>query len=840
MITTAVLLYLFLPVCLFWWGWFEWWIALPCTAILGGLLAVALPPFKLSYSRNFLYFKSPQGILFIKSVVVGLILSFGWTYLSGVGGFRPQHFDYFKHNLLINNLIRYSWPVVYHDQTYLAYYHAYYLVPTFLAKWTGGISWASYYFFVWTWLGLFLVFRLLQELGGTRLLLLFLFFNSPEGILWLVEIFKSSASLKASILDLWRNDHTIELIQTPGGLMFPSHVESFIAAPQHSLFSWLGMGLLLKTLLPVGQKTSSNAAFLLACLLLISGLYWSPLATLGLAPFVGFMVVSSNTFSLKTTKRSAFALVSIVLTALPILIFYAGHFPIFTQHGWWWNFLKSSHDYLLLFVFLALEVGIWGLIGFYLFKKNLVSKLDTKLLSLTLVVLTILAFYRYGFFNDLARRACLAPTLVVCWFVAKYLIPRALNGLAWERLFSIGLVCFCVLIPFKQHLRWFTSEPYTTIVDKKISDFTPYTIHYLDRYHSGQFDVVTQYLGRPQSIYMHSFAPSQPTTPKVISKAFYYWKSTFKLSSFEKQALLNHKIDKLYVKFFDVDWDGVSKQAIPKAVISFAESPPVSIVPTVFITNRSLENLTWGGIDELGENIATKISQICHAQRQNFGVDEVQIDCDWSLTTKSKYFKLLLVLKTKLTQSGLSPKPIALSATIRLHQIKFYRTTGVPPIAKGMLMYYNMGNWKTPNAPNSILDLDVAHRYADYISDYPLPLDVVLPIFRWGIVYRNGKFISFINHLTTKELENTVFLKKSQYPHQYVALKNTHTWGIAIRQGDILRIEECHPEDLIISSRLLAEEIQNSEVTFAFYHLDSLNLSFYEKQSLFQVFRAFR
>ena len=35
------------------------------------------------------------------------------------------------------------------------------------------------------------------------------------------------------------------------------------------------------------------------------------------------------------------------------------------------------------------------------------------------------------------------------------------------------------------------------------------------------------------------------------------------------------------------------------------------------------------------------------------------------------------------------------------------------------------------------------------------------------------------------------------------------------------------------------QEIQNTKVTFALYHLDSLNLSYYEKDSLQQVFQTF-
>ena len=37
-----------------------------------------------------------------------------------------------------------------------------------------------------------------------------------------------------------------------------------------------------------------------------------------------------------------------------------------------------------------------------------------------------------------------------------------------------GFLFICCLLPLKHHLRWFTKQPYTAVVDKKISDFTPY------------------------------------------------------------------------------------------------------------------------------------------------------------------------------------------------------------------------------------------------------------------------------------------------------------------------------------------------------------------------------
>lgn len=853
--TTPILIYLSFPLLIFWWGWFDWWMALPCTIALAVVFRKVI-----GFEKPI----SPPKTLY-SSFLVCFALAFVWTYLSGVGSFRPQHFDYFKHNLVINNLVRYEWPVRYVDGTYLCYYHAYYLPSTLLAKWLGGINAVPFYVFGWTWLGLTLLFHLLHQLGGWILVVLFIFFNSAEAILLIYEAFKSPHTIGYTLTDLWTNDHTIELIQTPGGLMFPSHVESFTAAPQHSLPAWLATGMFLKFRVQSAECRSGNVftvyslRFTVCGLLFTVLLYWSPLVAIGFLPLVIFGYFNKSTFdtftsekqirwpslstnyqSLITAHQPLLTLHSslLIFTALPALIFYAGHVPLHDVQGWWWAFIKTPHEYVLLATFLFIEIGIWGVLMWFLKKKKTISTEDLKLVLLALAVLLVLAVYRYGHFNDLARRASLPALLVLCWGIGK-----GLNAISFTSIYSkiiLGSFLFlCGLLPLKHHLRWFTTQPYTAIVDKKIADFTPYPIHYLSRYHWGEFDVVAQYLGKANSWYLRYFVSKPPQKPKQITRAFYYWKSTFALSHYEKEALKKYEINRLYIKFFDVDWDATTRQAIPKAIIQFKENPAVAFVPTVFITNRTLEKLSWGGLDELAEKIVQKISLVLHSSLSLLQTgeggwgDEVQFDCDWSISTRAKYFRLLNQIRKEL------PASTRLSATIRLHQIKFYRTTGIPPVERGMLMYYNMDDWKNSRTHNSILDLTVAGRYANYISDYPLLLDVVLPIFSWTIVYRNGKPLKFINNLTHKDFQWLKSFKKTTQINQYIALYDTTAFGFSIRRGDRFRVEESTVENLKISGKTLAQEIQNTKVTFALYHLDSLNFTYYEKDSLQQVFQTF-
>lgn len=311
---------------------------------------------------------------------------------------------------------------------------------------------------------------------------------------------------------------------------------------------------------------------------------------------------------------------------------------------------------------------------------------------------------------------------------------------------------------------------------------------------------------------------------KQLDSAFYYWKSVFRLSVAEKQTLRQLSVQKLYVKFFDVDWQASQRKPVPKAVIWFAEPPPCPIVPVVFITNRTIAGCSPQQVGTLAEQLVGLIEQI--ANQQTLAINEIQLDCDWTVSTRQQYFTLLERIRTLRASTPLT-------CTIRLHQIKYASLTGVPPVSRGMLMFYNVADWRSIRTRNSIYDLDVAQRYLGNLSEYPLPLDVVLPVFRWTVVYRNGRFKAFLNHLSQNELAQSAFLKPSvAYPACSEVRQDTLCWGLSLRRGDVLRPEAVPFTQLQAGKLQLLEKIRNQKLTFALYHLDASSLLLYENTSL--------
>jgi hypothetical protein len=301
--------------------------------------------------------------------------------------------------------------------------------------------------------------------------------------------------------------------------------------------------------------------------------------------------------------------------------------------------------------------------------------------------------------------------------------------------------------------------------------------------------------------------------------SFYYWKTTFKLSPEEKSALVDNNVKRLYVRYLDV----VLKDdvAIPESPIVFAARPEdVVVIPVVYIKNEVMLKKDLNAA-ALAEKVIAFIQEI--NDTAGLQSDEIQIDCDWSDGSKAMYFEFLEQLKLK--------SKFRLSATIRLHQIKYHTRTGIPPVARGVLMYYNMGKISADES-NSIYERSTAARYLDNLSDYPLPLDVALPFFSWGVHIRDNRVIGLVRDVdiegfqSDKNFENVKGLL-------FEVKESTFKKGYRYQQGDRIKIESITREDLDEMASDLHTQIKTKPSEVIFYDLDKLNLKPFEDEKHF-------
>jgi hypothetical protein len=324
--------------------------------------------------------------------------------------------------------------------------------------------------------------------------------------------------------------------------------------------------------------------------------------------------------------------------------------------------------------------------------------------------------------------------------------------------------------------------------------------------------------------------------PRQITPSFYYWKSVLSLTNFEKQKLDSLKVKTIYLKFFDVDWDEATRKPLPVAKLQATSKEHLkgfSIIPTVFITNECIQKIDTSQVKQLAENIYSLILEIKKANSFD-SIPEIQIDCDWTEATKEKYFLLLNNLKPQTTRRALWAN-YKLSATIRLHQIKFLSKTGVPPVDRGLLMCYNMGNLKNPATNNSILETEELKKYTSNLSRYPLPLDVAFPLFNWKVLYHNNMYSGLIQGLPDAVFSNSFCTKTG---NRYQVLKDILLQGYDLKKGDMLRDEQSDIKEVLAAAGEISRHLKNTPLRVSLYHLDSVILSKYSTHELESIYNS--
>ncbi|MDX4034998.1 hypothetical protein [Aliarcobacter skirrowii] len=276
--------------------------------------------------------------------------------------------------------------------------------------------------------------------------------------------------------------------------------------------------------------------------------------------------------------------------------------------------------------------------------------------------------------------------------------------------------------------------------------------------------------------------------------SYYVWENSY------KNEILN---EKLYIKVLDIDYS--SKLEIIKT--NFIETPPKNFIPTIYITNKTMQNVNF---KELSNSIIKVLKSF------KFSFDELQIDCDWSDSSKTNFFLFLEELKKELD--------ITLSATLRLHQIKYFYRTGVPPVDYGILMYYNMSNLSDFNTKNYILDNNIAKKYLYNFDVYPLKLKLALPLYSQAIQFRNKRAINLFEGIKKEDFNENF---EDLGDNRFQVLKSHYFKGQYIYKNDILRFDYVTYKDLEIALNDFLKYSKNyfNEIIFYTYkYKNSYNL----------------
>lgn len=316
-------------------------------------------------------------------------------------------------------------------------------------------------------------------------------------------------------------------------------------------------------------------------------------------------------------------------------------------------------------------------------------------------------------------------------------------------------------------------------------------------------------------------------------RAFYSWENNkAELTDFEKSTIENLALSKLYVKVFEVDVDETN-QPIPNAVTKFNfknELKELEFIPTVFIRNDVFKKASSEKLAELPKLILHYTKKKFQGQIADTArLREIQIDCDWTESTKEKYMDFLRELKsqTKLT----------VSVTLRLYPYKFPDKMKVPPVDKALLMCYNLMSIHDNRVKNSILDLDELTKYLKGAKKYPLPLDIGLPIYRNMHVYQNNQFTRSLHQADCDSLYPYLTHQKGLW---YSVNEDVKISGFFLRKGDKVKYEYIDENKMQKAIEIIKKYVRlRKEFTISFYQLNESDVKNQGNEELVDYFTAF-
>jgi hypothetical protein len=376
--------YLALPVLIFFLGWFS----LGVGAVLAVLLLVGLfPAFGGRGAR--LHFGGSWGI-----VSVSVAVALAWTALGGAGHFVYANADWLTRDAVLRDLVVSGWPPSYGTvggvEVILRTPVAYYLPAALLGK-MFGLERADFLLFLWTALGvaLFLVIALSHARTARHVVIaiaVIVFFSGMD-VFGTERYFLDRPGL-TDHLEWWARI-----------FQYSANTTQLFWVPNHALPGWIMAALVYKHWRNPEFPKIAPIAFAVTAL-------WSPLVTIGLAPFA--LLIAVHHLRHNTWRGAVLPWAWLgALTTFAATAYYLVLDSTTIRSASTLGVVKSFDGFATLYVkFVLLEFGIIAL-AIWLIRRDV-------LIAVSVLILLALPFYMFGPGNDLVMRGSIPALMILC------------------------------------------------------------------------------------------------------------------------------------------------------------------------------------------------------------------------------------------------------------------------------------------------------------------------------------------------------------------------------------------------------------------------------------------
>ena len=417
--------YLTMPVILF----FATWLRAPYNIFFVVIVLGTGLKYSIDQIRS-----QQKTIVHYRYLIITLLMSVALIILSGAGGFVWQKSDWTKHNVVLNDLIQYRWPVNYGasafvEQTTLVYYIAYYLPAALVGKLLGWRA-GELGLFAQSLVGIYIFAQLIGERirhSSIKFLLFFLMSGADIVGLWLLGGWPpESPHLEYYAL----------------GLQYSSVMTLLMWVPQHALVGWI------TALLAYDDYTKGKIHLTLPWYVAIT-LLWSPFVSLGLlivfVPFILFRKIREY--------LNAYSIGGALLFGI-IFLYYQSQIHILNNKA---NMYLLSSEHVLhsigtMIGFLILDVYIFAIV--LILVKDKIQTIEKKLITWVFIVLLLIPQVMYGAANDFVMRASIPALTIVFVFVLRYL-DDIIRKKSYVMVVALILIIFGICTPLAEVYRGF-------------------------------------------------------------------------------------------------------------------------------------------------------------------------------------------------------------------------------------------------------------------------------------------------------------------------------------------------------------------------------------------------
>lgn len=426
----AALIYLALPVVIFFWGYLKiWWAVLFSAGLISAIYltmrSMKKDPYSLKESDRSIVIK-PSYLIFV-IILIPILL-----YLGGVSEFGSCSADHRVRYAILNDLVEYKWPVIYDFSTQqnpavaaklgsgtaaFAYYFAFWMVPALFGKLFGLMA-ARIVLFIWTGIGLFLV-----SLGACLL-----YKRSSKVLFFCLILFAGFDVIPYAFNRITGTGTTWE--GWTDHLYIHSNYFQIMNVFNQSIPGWIITILLL--LAPNGRSVG-----------LLGGLMfcYSPWATIGILPMCICKIImtsrNDNAISgeaedkdtneksegaaektpvLKPILKTLFTPQNIIPPIICLVLFgslYTANPNATGADGFIWKFytpLNLLKDYIM---FVLFDFVFWFILIIRKHKKD-------PMLWTAFITLLILPIYKISIANDFLMRGSMAPMFMIGLYVVMF------------------------------------------------------------------------------------------------------------------------------------------------------------------------------------------------------------------------------------------------------------------------------------------------------------------------------------------------------------------------------------------------------------------------------------